>query len=48
MPLLLKVVELDENDELGLQNLQAVYAKLKDGTNATKIYEKRKALGPVE
>ena len=47
IPLLLKVVELDENDELGLQNLQAVYAKLKDGTNATKIYEKRKALGHI-
>jgi tetratricopeptide (TPR) repeat protein len=47
LPLLLKVVEIDENDELGLQNLQAVYAKLKDGTNATKIYDKRKALGYI-
>jgi hypothetical protein len=48
MPHLLNVVELDENDELGLRNLQAVYVKLKDGTNATKIYEKRKAFGHVE
>lgn len=47
VPLLKDVVALDENDELGLQNLQAVYAKLKDGDNATKIYEKRKALGYV-
>lgn len=47
VPLLISVVELDENDELGLQNLQAVYAKLKDGDNATKIYEKRKALGYI-
>jgi len=47
LPYLLKVIEIDENDELGLQNLQAVYAKLKDGTNATKIYDKRKALGYI-
>ena len=47
VPLLQQVMTKDENDELGLQNLQAVYAKLKDGDNATKIYEKRKALGYV-
>lgn len=47
VPLLDKVMSLDENDELGLQNLQAVYAKLKDGNKANEIYEKRKALGYV-
>ncbi len=47
IPLLEKVLSLDEKDELGLQNLQAVYAKLKDGNKATEVYEKRKALGYV-
>ncbi len=47
IPLLEMVLSLDENDELGLQNLQAVYAKLKNGNKATEIYEKRKALGYV-
>lgn len=47
LPLLEKVLSMDENDELGLQNMQAVYAKLKDGDNAEKVYEKRKALGYV-
>lgn len=47
LPLLKTVIEKDPNDELGLQNLQAVYAKLHDGDNATKIYDKRKELGYV-
>ncbi len=47
IPLLERVLSLDENDELGLQNLQAVYAKMKNGNKATEIYEKRKALGYV-
>ncbi len=47
IPLLEAVMKMDENDELGLQNLQAVYAKLKDGNKATEIYDKRKALGYV-
>ena len=48
IPLLDKVLVLDANDELGLQNLQAVYAKLKNGNKATEYYEKRKALGYVK
>ena len=48
LPLLERVLAKDENDELGLQNMQAVYAKLKDGDNAEKVYEKRKALGYVQ
>lgn len=47
LPLLDKVMSLDEKDELGLQNLQAVYAKLKDGDKAEEIYNKRKELGYV-
>ncbi len=47
IPLLEAVLTLDESDELGLQNLQAVYAKLKDGNKAAEYYEKRKALGYV-
>ena len=47
IPLLEKVITLDENDELGLQNLQAVYAKLRNGDKANEIYEKRLALGHV-
>jgi len=47
IPLLEKVLSLDENDKLGLQNLQAVYAKMKNGNKATEIYERRKALGYV-
>ena len=47
IPLLDKVMTLDENDELGLQNLQAVYAKLRKGDKATEYYEKRKALGYI-
>lgn len=47
IPLLDRVLVLDENDDLGLQNLQAVYAKLKNGDKANEIYEKRKALGYV-
>jgi len=47
IPLLEAVLALDEKDELGLQNLQAVYAKLKDGNKATEYYDRRKALGYV-
>jgi len=47
IPLLERVLEMDETDRLGLQNLQAVYAKLKDGKRSTDIYNKRKELGYV-
>lgn len=47
IPLLEKVMSLNEKDELGLQNLQAVYAKLKDGNKAEEIYNKRKEFGYV-
>jgi tetratricopeptide (TPR) repeat protein len=47
IPLLTVVIGNDEKDELGLQNLQAVYAKLKDGDKAEEIYNKRKEYGYV-
>lgn len=45
LPYLEKVLEANDEDELALQNLQAVYAKLRDTPNATKILEKRQELG---
>jgi tetratricopeptide (TPR) repeat protein len=47
LPLLLTVLETDEKDELGLQNLQAVYSKLRDVDNAQKYYDLRKEYGYV-
>lgn len=47
LPLLLTVLEADEKDELGLQNLQAVYSKLRDVDNAQKYYDLRKEYGYV-
>ena len=45
--LLEKVLEADEKDELALQNLQAVYSKLRDVENAQKYYDLRKKYGYV-
>ena len=45
--LLEKVLEADEKDELALQNLQAVYSKLRDVENAQKYYDLRKEYGYV-
>ncbi len=45
LPYLLKVMESDDTDELALQNLHAVYFKLKDYENAKKIEERRQELG---
>lgn len=47
IPLLEKVLEADDTDELALQNLHAVYYKLKDAENATKIEKKRRDLGYI-
>ena len=47
IPFLLKVLEADENDELALQNLHAVYFKLKDYESAKKIEQRRRALGYI-
>jgi tetratricopeptide (TPR) repeat protein len=47
LPFLQKVLEADENDELALQNLHAVYFKLKDYESAKKIEVRRRALGYI-
>jgi tetratricopeptide (TPR) repeat protein len=47
LPFLQKVLEADENDELALQNLHAVYFKLKDYESAKKIEQRRRALGYI-
>ena len=47
IPFLQKVLEADENDELALQNLHAVYFKLKDYESAKKIEQRRRALGYI-
>jgi tetratricopeptide (TPR) repeat protein len=47
IPLLEKVLEGDDTDELALQNLHAVYYKLKDAENAKKVEKKRKDLGYI-
>ncbi len=48
VPLLEKVLENEPEDALALQNLQAVYVKMKEMDKAKKILEKRKELGLVE
>jgi tetratricopeptide (TPR) repeat protein len=45
IPYLEKVLEDDDTDELALQNLHAVYFKLKDYKNAVKMEDRRKELG---
>jgi tetratricopeptide (TPR) repeat protein len=47
LPYLLKVLEADDADELALQNLHAVYFKLKDYENAKKMEERRRELGHI-
>ncbi len=47
IPYLLKVLEADDADELALQNLHAVYFKLKDYENAKKMEERRRELGHI-
>jgi tetratricopeptide (TPR) repeat protein len=45
IPYLEKVLETDDTDELALQNIHAVYIKLKDVENAKKIEDRRRELG---
>ena len=45
IPFLETVLETDDTDELALQNLHAVYYKLRDVPNATKIEKRRRDLG---
>ena len=45
VPFLEKVLEADDTDELALQNLHAVYFKLKDYDNAKKMENRRRELG---
>ena len=47
IPLLEKVLEADDTDELALQNLHAVYFKLKDAENAKKLEKRRRDLGYI-
>jgi tetratricopeptide (TPR) repeat protein len=47
VPLLEKVLEADEKDELALQNLQAVYSKLRDVEKAQEYYDLRVKYGYV-
>ena len=47
IPYLEKVLEADDTDELALQNLHAVYFKLKDYDNAKKTEERRRELGYI-
>ena len=47
IPYLLKVLEGDDTDELALQNLHAVYFKLKDYDNAKKMEKRRRELGYI-
>ncbi|MEN8248670.1 MAG: tetratricopeptide repeat protein [Bacteroidota bacterium] len=47
IPLLDKVLEADDTDELALQNLHAVYYKLKDFKMAKKYEDRRKELGYI-
>ena len=47
LPYLLKVLEADDEDELALQNLHAVYFKLKDFENAKKMENRRRELGYI-
>ncbi len=48
VPLLEKVLENEPEDALALQNLQAVYVKMKEMGKAQEILNKRKELGLVE
>ena len=48
VPLLEKVLENEPEDALALQNLQAVYVKMKEMAKAQEILNKRKELGLVE
>jgi tetratricopeptide (TPR) repeat protein len=47
IPLLEKVLEANDADELALQNLHAVYYKLKDAENANKLEKRRRELGYI-
>ena len=47
IPLLEKVLEGSPDDELALQNLHAVYYKLKDYENAKKMEDRRRELGYI-
>jgi len=47
VPFLEKVLEADDTDELALQNLHAVYFKLKDYESAKKIETRRRELGYI-
>ena len=47
IPYLDKVLEADDTDELALQNLHAVYFKLKDYENAKKVENRRRELGYI-
>ena len=47
VPFLEKVLEADDTDELALQNLHAVYFKLKDYENAKKMENRRRELGYI-
>ena len=48
VPFLETVLEADDTDELALQNLHAVYFKLKDYVNAKKIEDRRRELGYID
>lgn len=48
IPLLEKVLEENDTDELALQNLHAVYFKLKDYVNAKKLENRRRELGYIK
>jgi hypothetical protein len=43
----MKVLEADDADELALQNLHAVYFKLKDYESAKKMEDRRRELGYI-
>jgi tetratricopeptide (TPR) repeat protein len=47
VPFLEKVLEADDTDELALQNLHAVYFKLKDYDSAKKMENRRRELGYI-
>jgi tetratricopeptide (TPR) repeat protein len=47
IPFLETVLETDDTDELALQNLHAVYYKLRDVPNAQKIEKRRRDLGYI-
>jgi hypothetical protein len=47
VPLLETALSVDEQDELALQNLQAVYSKLRDVEKAQMYYDLRKKFGYI-